>query len=108
MSFDRRLPLVGFCTEESYPHTAKDGHVLFVRVHWASLMVGLLVSRRDHRKRAGSDVGFGSAARVNRSRPILSSRGSFFVVILLLLSDPDELGCSALFSSALTSLTFRA
>ena len=34
----------------------------------------------------------------------LTSRGSLFVVILLLLSDPDELGCSALFSSALSSL----
>ena len=34
----------------------------------------------------------------------LTSRGSLFVVILLRLCDPDELGCSALFSSALSSL----
>ena len=34
----------------------------------------------------------------------LTSRASLFVVILLLLSDPDELGCSTLFSSALSSL----
>ena len=34
----------------------------------------------------------------------LTSRGSLFVVILLLLSDPDGPGCSALFSSALSSL----
>ena len=33
-----------------------------------------------------------------------TSRGSLFVVILLLLSDRDELGCSALFSSALSPL----
>ena len=34
----------------------------------------------------------------------LTSRGSLFVVILLLPSDRDGLGCSALFSSALPSL----
>ena len=31
-------------------------------------------------------------------RSSLTSRGSLFIVILVLLSDPDELGCSALFS----------
>ena len=35
---------------------------------------------------------------------LLASRGALFVVILLLLSDPDDLGCSALFSFALSSL----
>ena len=34
----------------------------------------------------------------------LTSRGSLFVAILLLLSDPYELGCSALLSSALSLL----
>ena len=37
----------------------------------------------------------------------LTSRSSLFVVIILLLSDLDELGCSALFSSALSPSSQR-
>ena len=36
MSLDRRFPSVRFCTKETYPHTAKDGHVPFVRWHCGS------------------------------------------------------------------------
>ena len=38
----------------------------------------------------------------------LTSRGSLFVVTLLLLSDPNELGCSALFPSVCRRLSVAA
>ena len=54
-----------------------------------------------------SGILFGTCCSVTLVCASLTSRGSFFVVILLLLSDPDGLGCSALFSSALSSLVIN-
>ena len=74
MSLDRRFPSVGFCTKGELPaHRKEWARALRQVALWVYLLVALLVSRGDHRQWAGSDVGFGSAARVNRhrNRPVL-------------------------------------
>ena len=51
------------------------------------------------------EIRLGTCCSVVLVRTSSSSRGHLFVAILLLMSDPDELGCPALSSSALSHLT---